>query len=125
MVNSFHFDAIAHDNDAKEKHVLTVDVPPPVAKGEDKKSKDETPPPILLHGSQKVAKFNREVADEIQILLALYRIESKSIDLVFSANVPTKAQDGLVIKMEDFEELKRSFNRAARSLHIVDFGLFA
>jgi len=89
-----------------------------------KNDKSSTPCPILLHGTQTASKFNRTIPDEVKILLALYRIESKSVDLVFSANLPvaTETSDGL--SLEQIDEAKSAFIAGARSLRIVDFSLF-
>lgn len=88
-------------------------------------SSNETPAPIILDGMQQVTKFNRTSPDDVRILVALFRIENKNVDLVFSANLPTKAEDGGAIEKEDIEVTKDCFLTAARSLQIIDFSLFA
>lgn len=89
-----------------------------------KKDEPSTPNPILLHGSQTVKKFNRTIPDEILIILALYRIESKSVDLVFTANLPVATEGGDGMSVVQLNEAKVAFITAARSLRIVDFSLF-
>ena len=38
-----------------------------------------TPAPIVLRGTQLVSKFNATELDEVQILLALFRVETKKL----------------------------------------------
>ena len=80
---------------------------------------------VLLDGTQLVSKFNATTPDEVQILLALYRITSKSVDLVMTMNVPTRAVGGGAVSQQELVEAKAAFETAAHSLNIVDFGLFA
>ncbi|KII88962.1 hypothetical protein PLICRDRAFT_109092 [Plicaturopsis crispa FD-325 SS-3] len=114
----FHFDSLAHDNAAESSvvhEVLTV----PNDRG------DDTPSPILLSGTQQVRKFNRTSADEVRILLGLYRVERKSIDLVITMNVPMISEDGGAVGEEGWSAAKGAFDALVRSLRIVDYGLFA
>ncbi len=87
-------------------------------------SQGDTPPPIILRGTQSVPKFNSTTPDEVTIFLALYRVQSKNVDLVLSMNVPTKTSDGGTVSGDGLVEVQRDFDAAARSLKIVDFGLF-
>ncbi|KAI0670595.1 Mog1p/PsbP-like protein [Trametes maxima] len=113
-----HFDALAHDNDARSQTVNeTLDVT--------NDSAGATPHPVVLYGTQTVQKFNREAADEVRILLALYRVPQKNVDLVMSMNVPMTSEDGGVASEETWGAARNVFDRAARSLRIVDYGLFA
>lgn len=81
----------------------------------------ETPVPILLEGVQMVSKFNRTELDRVRILMALYRIEEKKIDLVVSFNIPGLAVD----EMAPIDQnVIADFQTLAQSLRIVDFGLF-
>lgn len=82
-----------------------------------------TPAPILLEGTQEIKKFNRPTADEVQILLALYRVEGKNVDVVFSVNIPVKSEGGGT-GLQERNVAKDAFLAAARSFHIHDFGLF-
>lgn len=71
-------------------------------------------------------KFNHTTPDDVRILLALYRVESKNVDLVMSMNVPVKAAgDGAMPDPASSERVQKDFEAAAASLTIVDFGLFA
>ena len=116
----FHFDSIAHDNDATSSNAASVQIPTIPSDP----SSSVTPLPILLEGTQEVKKFNRQVADEVRILLALYRIDSKKVDIVFSANLPLKTETG-GMGPEELERTKSAFMAAAQSFRILDFGLFA
>jgi cell division protein FtsB len=114
----FHFDSLAHDNSAASATVTSVEK-------QSKKRDDETPAPTLLIGVQKVAKYNRDQLDTVQILLALFRVQSKNIDLVLSFNVPTVTQDTNAVGEVDMLVAREHFRAAAESLQILDFGLFA
>ncbi|OCB84107.1 Mog1p/PsbP-like protein [Sanghuangporus baumii] len=120
IIHRFHFDSLAHDNDAQASEVLSVVVP-----DETSPSATGTPSPILLDGSQRVAKFNRVTPDDIRILLAIYRFKSKGIDLVLSANLPVAKETGGGLNEADFNVAKEAFLTAAQTLKIIDFGLFA
>jgi hypothetical protein len=86
---------------------------------------DNTPQPTLLHGTQLVSKFNSTETDEVHILLALYRVESKEVDFVMSMNIPTKSSDGGAVNSAGLAEAEKMFETAAHSLKIIDNGLFA
>ncbi|OBZ75484.1 Ran guanine nucleotide release factor [Grifola frondosa] len=113
-----HFDALAHDNSAESQTISEV-------VSTSTQADNLTPAPVLLSGSQAVRKFNSLTADEIRILLALYRVQSKNADLVMSMNVPMSTANGEVVREEDWIAAKDAFNVAARSLRIVNIGLFA
>lgn len=87
-------------------------------------SPNATPAPILLEGTQEIKKFNRPTADEVQILLALYRVEDKNVDVVFSVNIPVKTEGGGT-GLQERSVAKDAFLAATQSFHIHDFGLFA
>ncbi len=86
---------------------------------------DGTPSAVVLSGTQHVKKFNRARADEVRVLLGLFRVEHKNIDLVVSCNVPVKSGDGGAVGEEGFNGAKSDFDNFVKSLRIVDFGLFA
>ena len=111
----FHFDSIAHDNDA-QRH--TVDAIYPLNETSSNSS------PIILEGEQLVPKFNRTVPDKVLILMALYRITDKNADIVLTANIPVARADGPPANIEDIQRAKRDFDIAARSLRIIDDALF-
>ncbi|TFY68903.1 hypothetical protein EVG20_g3375 [Dentipellis fragilis] len=114
----FHFDALAHDNSALSSHVENVTV----IKND---RGDGTPSPMVLKGTQNVPKFNRTNVDNVAILLAVYRVEGKRVDVVLSMNIPLLADDHGEAKPEQVETAKAAFDTAVRSLSIIDFGLFA
>ena len=115
---SFHFDALAHDNDAESKAVNeTTEV--------SNDSNGATPNPVVLYGMQMVQKFNKKTPDEVRILLALYRVPDKKVDLVMTMNAPMTSVDGGAVGESDWTSAKEVFNTAAKSLRIVDYGLFA
>ncbi|KAF5386555.1 hypothetical protein D9615_001827 [Tricholomella constricta] len=113
----FHFNSLAHDNSAVSAVVETVTVIP-------NDRGDSTPSAIVLSGLQGVPKFNRPTPDEVHILMALYRLEHKNVDLVVTFNVPTASSDGGAVSAEGLDIARSHFDALIRSLHIVDFGLF-
>ena len=88
-------------------------------------SNGATPDPVVLYGTQTVPKFNSKTADEVRILLALYRIRNKNADLVMTMNVPMTSADGGAVSEQDWDEAKGVFDVAAKTLRVVDYGLFA
>lgn len=86
---------------------------------------NRTPSPILLSGVQHVQKFNRTAVDKVYIFLAVYRIESKNVDLVLSVNVPYVTEGGPPMDSTTLGTIERQYLTAASSLHIIDFNLFA
>ncbi|EEB96151.1 hypothetical protein MPER_04763, partial [Moniliophthora perniciosa FA553] len=74
---------------------------------------------------QRVSKFNRTKPDEVKILMALYRVEEKPIDLVVTFNVPVIAEDGGAVGPDGLKAAEQQFDIFVRSLRIVDFALFA
>ncbi|KAF4614719.1 hypothetical protein D9613_002786 [Agrocybe pediades] len=114
----FHFDSLAHDNSAENTQVETV-YRVPNDRG------DDTPSATILKGIQFVPKFNHTTPDKVQILMALYRIEEKSIDLVVTFNIPLQVVGGGAVDQRQLEKAQADFDVFSRSLRIVDFGLFA
>ena len=84
---SFHFNSLAHDNSATSHSVQGIQHIP-------NDRGDGTPSHTLLTGRQQVAKYNRTASDDIQVFMALYRIEDKNVDLVLTMNVPIVSADG-------------------------------
>lgn len=74
----------------------------------------------MVDGIQIVSKFNREQQDKVHILMAIYRIESKGVELVLTANIPA---DSLDVAAE--APLITQFEACAKSLRILDYNLFA
>ncbi|KAJ8078569.1 hypothetical protein AAF712_001430 [Marasmius tenuissimus] len=114
----FHFGSLAHDNNATSEKVDSVSVIP-------NDRGDKTPSAIVLSGMQSVSKYNRTQVDEVRILMALYRVEEKPIDLVVTFNVPLTSADGGAIDAQGLKAVEQQFDTFIRSLKIVDFGLFA
>ena len=104
------------------------------------------PAPIVVYGTQKAHKFNREGTDLVRVLIAIYRLADRNVDLVMSMNVPIKlSTDGSTgtlqqnvapnvtaitpelgaVGEEEWKTAEETFDTAVRSLRIVDFGLFA
>ena len=72
-----------------------------------------------------VQKFNKQTSDEVRILLALYRVPNKKVDLVMTMNVPITSAGGGASSESECTSAKETFEIAAKSLRIVDYGLFA
>ncbi|KAF9466385.1 hypothetical protein BDZ94DRAFT_1251830 [Collybia nuda] len=113
----FHFDSLAHDNTAVSATVDDVSVIP-------NDRGDDTPSAAVLSGIQSVRKFNQPTPDTVQILMALYRVERKNVDLVVTFNIPTQSNDGGAVGSQGLETAKSHFYSFVQSLHIVDYGLF-
>jgi hypothetical protein len=103
----FHFSSLAHDNSSLHSEVIST-VP------------GEYPAPSLVHGLQRIAKYNlsETEADDVDVYLALWRIPHRNSDLVLSVNAPRG-------KTRDAQEGERVWREAATSLKIVNMGLFA
>jgi len=107
---------LAHDNSAISSSVESI-----AKKWND--TKDETPSPTVLKGTQLVCKFNSTESHKICILLAVFRVESKKVDLVLSMNIPPDiAEDGA--SHAQYQRAQGDFEIAVKSLQINDFGLF-
>ena len=83
---------------------------------------DETPTPVVLRGNQLVRKFNSTESDRIHVLLAVFRVASKNVDLVLSMNIP-RTVEGEVVDAE-YQGEQSDFEVAVKSLRILDFDLF-
>lgn len=117
--HSFHYSSLAHDNTALTSTITTLTLPP-----------SPSPPilgPTTLVGTQTVSKFNRpaEEADEVLILLALWRIPSKKADLVLTVNFPVLKEGKGERDEVGAEQARRVFEEVVRTLEIKDLGLFA
>lgn len=108
---------MAHDNDAKSKDVHRIEE---VANG----CNGATPDPVILCGTQSIQKFNSKTTDEVRILLALFRVKEKDIDLVMTMNVPMTSANGGAVSESGWSQAKDVFDVATKSLCIVDYGLF-
>ncbi|KAJ7694145.1 hypothetical protein B0H17DRAFT_1057967 [Mycena rosella] len=113
----YHFGSLAHDNSAQSTVVNAVAVIPNT-RG------DNTPPAITLSGVQLVPKFNLTTPDQVRVLMALFRVTDKRVDLVVTFNVPTQSQDDGAVGEEGWNKMQIHFDAFIRSLRIVDFGLF-
>ncbi|CAL1704148.1 unnamed protein product [Somion occarium] len=113
----FHFDSLAHDNSATA-HIVQDITHIPNDRG------DDTPSHTVLSGRQQVTKFNRTIPDEIQIFMAVYRVEHKNVDLVLTMNIPVTSADAGAVGEGGIPAARQDFDVAARSLQILDFNLF-
>lgn len=84
-----------------------------------------TPDPILLKGIQSVPKFNRSSPDVVRIYMALFRVESKNVDLVVTFNVPIQTQDGIAVDAAGQTRAEADFTSFVESLVIINYDLFA
>ncbi|KAF8803553.1 Mog1p/PsbP-like protein [Phlegmacium glaucopus] len=113
-----HFDSLAHDNSAQ-----SVEIEETCEIRNDRGN--NTPPAMVLKGVQFIPKFNLTVADKVRILMALFRVESKAVDVVVTFNIPVVSVDGGAVGNEDVAKYETDFDTFIRSFHIIDFGLFA
>ncbi|KAJ4488181.1 hypothetical protein J3R30DRAFT_3279179 [Lentinula aciculospora] len=113
----YHFDSLAHDNDAVSSEVFSVnDIP--------NDRGDATPSVTTLSGAQRAPKFNRTSPDEVQILMALYRVVERAVDLIVTFNIPVNSEDGGAVRGEELKRVQEQFDLFSRSLRIKDFGVF-
>jgi hypothetical protein len=89
-----------------------------------KLSPPNTPEPIIVDGTQTVSKFNKPKKYKVRIFMALYRLTELPHDIVFTLNVPREMSEDENEDNKEHEAIKSMFESAARSLKIVDFGLF-
>jgi hypothetical protein len=115
----FHFDSVAFDNSAQSTEIEEIFEIPNSRVG------DKTPPAIVLKGVQLVPKFNSTVTDKVRIMMAVFRVESKAIDVVVTFNIPIVSVDGGAVGIEGVERSETDFDVFVRSFCISDFGLFA
>ncbi|KAJ7109160.1 hypothetical protein C8R44DRAFT_801796 [Mycena epipterygia] len=113
----YHFDSLAHDNSAQSTVVNAVAITPNT-RG------DNTPPAITLSGVQLVPKFNLTTPDQVRVLMALFRVEDKRVDLVVTFNIPMNSQDDGAVDEEGWSDMQIHFHAFVNSLRIVNFGLF-
>ncbi|QRW00013.1 Ran guanine nucleotide release factor [Ceratobasidium sp. AG-Ba] len=119
----FHFDSLAHDNDAVPDSCVVDQVITPT-------STEPINPLVLsvLHGTQLVPKFNLILPDTIKIFLAIYRVHEKNIDITMVLNIPVETQnEGGAVELggEKYKAWLSSFDVAVSSFKIVNYGLFA
>ncbi|KAF9451195.1 Mog1p/PsbP-like protein [Macrolepiota fuliginosa MF-IS2] len=114
----FHFDSLAHDNSAERSEVQEISVIP-------NDRGDATPSAIVLHGIQYVKKFNHHESDTVNILMALYRVRHKNVDLAVTLNIPVNLETGGEVTEADAGEVTKDFKELVTSLRIEDFELFA
>jgi len=122
----FHFDSLAHDNDALSSTVEETHPP----SGAILASPPAQPACISLIGTQIVSKFNKPAnqADQVKIFLAIWRVEGKNIDVVMSINVPVvTGADGNQkgVGQEGVDWARVAWEQAKSTFKIEDFGLFA
>ncbi|KAG7452702.1 Mog1p/PsbP-like protein [Guyanagaster necrorhizus] len=114
----FHFDSLAHDNNALQSNVESVNVIP-------NDRGDRMPSAIVLSGHQAIRKCNQATPDQVLVLMAVYRMEEEGIDLVVTFNVPLQSNDGGGVGEAGRDTARTQFDTFVRSLTVVDFGLFA
>jgi len=108
---------LAHDNDAEKAEIEQISGIPN-ARG------DATPHAVVLQGTQLIKKSNPATPDTVKILMALYRVPTKNVDLVATFNIPLISANE-VMSEADSLQATQYFDEFARSLSIVDFDLFA
>ncbi|KIK93505.1 hypothetical protein PAXRUDRAFT_828898 [Paxillus rubicundulus Ve08.2h10] len=114
----YHFEALADDNDA-----IVSTMQDPIVIPNDRG--DETPSPIVLRGTQNIRKFSQTAVDQVEVLMALFRVQSKHADVVVSANILKSSGGQVMVAEEKAAAIAFDFNLLVSSLSIVDYGLFA
>jgi len=57
--------------------------------------------------------------------MAVFRVESKAVDVVVTFNIPIVSVDGGAVGNEGVAKSQTDFNTFVRSFRIIDFDLFA
>ncbi len=133
----FHFNALAHDNEALSSNITSSlpsqPVPPTIGTYISSTLHHiPTPQPIFLTGTQSIRKYrsNRPVEDlpppdDVVIMLALWRVElhgengKRRADVVCSANVNV-GKDG----QQELESVRSWWEPAMKEMRIKDYALF-
>jgi len=123
----FHFESLAHDNDATSSQIDTVLPSQNTDKGP---SPPAQPACYSLIGTQTVPKFNKRAqqADTVRILLGLWRVDARNIDVVFSVNVPVVTGSDLNARgvgQPGMDWAQAAWEHAKSTFEIHDWGLFA
>lgn len=126
---SFHFESLAHDNQASSFTVEQIFAVPGTTPSTNLPPDDnETPSPLLLVGEQRVKKFGKVEAkeDRVRVWLALWRVSpKKNADLVLSINEPLDEDEIASAELSSNQNTQELFMNAASSLKINDWSLFA
>jgi hypothetical protein len=125
---------LAHDNDASSSTIQQIFALPGTSPSNTLTNADTTPAPLLLVGEQTIKKFGQGTGqgDRVRIYLALWRLSpAKDVDLVMSLNQPLKqdeiadAEQAANVAGSASATAQDVFTRAASSLSIQDWALFA
>ncbi|CAO3619984.1 unnamed protein product [Cunninghamella echinulata] len=122
----FHFEQLAEQNDATGYTIeniehINVDTAAP------KLPKDTKV--YFIRGFQNVAKFNEKAINQVEIILALIRLEKVETDLIITLNAPIRVapnssenKDAVapVVESSFIEEMKL----IVQKLEVQDWGLF-
>jgi len=123
----FHFESLAHDNDATSSQIDTVLPPQNTSQGP---SPPAQPACYSLIGTQTVPKFNKRAqqADTVRILVAVWRVDAKNSDIVLSVNVPVVTgsdSNARGVGQPGMEWAQEVWEQAKSTLKIEDWDLFA
>lgn len=87
----------------------------------------------LLHGTQKVAKFNEAqnlAYNVVEIMMAVVRLENVQTDIVISINAPIAVAPGssetnpIPASAEAIQHVQQELMQVLAGLQVVDWGLF-
>ncbi|KXN82502.1 Ran guanine nucleotide release factor [Leucoagaricus sp. SymC.cos] len=118
LPSRFHFNSLAHDNSAESSKIQEI-------QNIQNSRGDATPSVIVLYGLQQIRKFNHQEADIVKVLMGLYRVKEKNVDLVVTFNVPLRIDGGEMVSEVEERQSTKDFDQLVKSLKIVNFGLFA
>lgn len=110
----FLFDSLSYDNEASFSELKEIHL-----------STEDNSGPIIANGLQRVRKFNCSEEDEVYILLAIHRLESRDVDLVLTQNIPFPKDPSKALDPNEVKKIKQEFDEMAKSLVVVDHNLFA
>ncbi|CED85598.1 RAN guanine nucleotide release factor [Phaffia rhodozyma] len=119
----FHFDSLAHDNTALSSTITSIDSPSSLSTESAVKFSDFPPSPpnqptvVTLCGNQVVQKFGKkELEGEVVIFMAVWRIQGKNTDIVFTINCPEPSFR---------QAAEQAFRAAVPMFKVNDWNLFA
>jgi hypothetical protein len=115
----FIFDSLAHDNDASFATLSEVSISLAAS------NEEQGSGLIIASGTQRVRKFNKSKEDEVLVLLAVQRVESRRVDLVLTENVPLSQDGSTSLSTDVINDIKQTFCETAKSLVITNYDLFA
>ncbi|KAI7856574.1 hypothetical protein BDC45DRAFT_58810 [Circinella umbellata] len=128
-IAKLHFEQLARDNDAVSSEIVNLQRVSPET------TTPRLPPSTtlvhILHGSQKVAKFDeakKMAYNTVEIMMAIVRLEQVSTDLVISINAPVLIATGSSDEQQQqdttIHDVEKHLQEVLSHLQVNDWSLF-